>query len=403
MIIRTRHQGPQEHRASEFGTSVIPIPGSGFRSFAGRAISVQTAMSLPAMSAAVRLISETIASLPMRVMDGNRRAVGATQWKLLNERPNGLPQSPFDFVQQVAQAIEVSGNALIHKVKDRQGRVVELYCLDPDMCRIHRDPDTGEKRFDVMNGQTRVENLTSADIIHIPGFTPAGSVIGLSPIMAHRNALGNNIALQEFIGRYWSQDASPGLVIKIPGQIGNQQAKAILDTWTANHGGLQGAHRPAVLAGGAELEKIPISLHDASYVEQMRMGVEDIANIMRVPKAMLNSGDPLGKTAEEDSIRFLLYSLGPRLRRIEQGLNADDDLFGNTTMRPEFDTSGLLRADAETRSNFALKYRQGGILTANELRAIEGYGPLPDGDQLQATPVGGAPNVPTTPTTTGGA
>ena len=400
MIFRTANGAAQvEQRASEFGTSVIPIPGSGFRSFAGRAISVQTAMGLPALSAAVRLVAEGVASLPIRVMDGNRRAVGSIQWQLLHERPNTLPQSPFDFVQQIVAALETSGNALIHKVKDRRGKLAELYVLDPDMCRIRRDPDTGEKKFDVMMSDTRIEGMTTAGIIHIMGYSPPGSIVGMSPIMAHRNALGNSIALVEYQGRFWSQDARPGLVLKIPGNLGSQQAKAILETWVSQHGSLQNAHRPAVLAGGADLQTIPISLNDAQFAEQTRMSVRDIANIMRVPENMLNSGDPLGKTAEEDSLRFLLWTLTPRLRRIEQGLAADDDLFGNTSMRPVFDTSELMRADAKTRSDFALKYRQAGILTANELRQVEGYPPVAGGDDLQMTPVGGAPNA---PSTTGG-
>lgn len=392
MIIRTRHAGAREVRSAEWGSSAIPSPGQGLRAYSGRAVTMRAAMGLPAVSAAIRLVAETIGALPIIVRDGNRRAVNAPQYLLLHDRPNELPQSPFEFVCQIASSIEASGNAFIHKVKGADGRVSELYVLDPDAVRVRRDAESGEKLFDVLVNEERLMGLTSSDIIHIPGFAPAGSLIGLSPIAMHRHALGNNLALQEFLGRYWANDASPGLVIKVPGTVGAQQAQQILATWASNHGGLSQSHKPAVLAGGAELEKIPISMKDAAYVEQTRLGIEDVANIFRIPKHMLGAGEPVGSTAEQESIRFLLYSLLPRIRRIEQGLAADDDLFGGTNLKPEILVDGLLRADAETRYNNALKARQGGILTANELRALEGYPPLPGGDELQMTPVGGAPN-----------
>lgn len=394
MIVRTRHAGGRQVRASAtYGSSSIPMPGSGYRSFAGNRVSVTSAMGLPAVSAAVRIVSETIGAMPLMVRDGNRRATQSAQYQLLHDRPNELPQSPFDFVTQIAMSIETQGNAFVQMIRSGN-RVTELYVVDPDMVRVRRDAETGDKRFDVFIEGERVMDLTSADIIHIPGFSPAGSIVGFSPIQMHRHALGNNLAMQEFLGRYWSNDASPGLVIKVPGTVGGQQAKQILETWAANHGnGVHNAHKPAVLAGGAELEKIPINMRDAAYVEAARMGIEDIANIYRIPKHMLGVGEPVGNTAEQEMIRFYQTSLLPRIRRIEQGFNASA-LFEGTDLTPEFLIDGLLRADAETRYNNALKARQGGILTANELRALEGYPPLAGGDELQMTPVGGAPNAP---------
>jgi len=395
MIIRTRF-GNAEVRG-EFGSSAIPTPSQNLVAYSGRIVSAENATGLPAVGAAVRTVAEVIAQLPMLVYERSNntrnRATQSPQYQLLHDAPNS-EQSPFDFFSDIAASIETTGNAIIQKIKDTRGRVVELLVIDPDFVQIRRDAN-GQKVVDVrINGMTH-KGLTSADVIHIRGFTLKGGMVGLSPIQAHRHALGNSMALYEYQGRFWSNDATPGLVIKVPGQLAKQQAQQILQVWSDTHGGLSNAHRPAILAGGAELERIPAM--DAEFVQQSNLNVSDVCRIFRLPGWTLNheaSNFP-GSNAEQDSLRFLLYSLGPRLRRIEMALRADTDLFGpGSNLYPEFLGDSLLRTDTKERYEAYKAARQAGWLSPNEIRALENYpaSTQPGADDIQLTPVGGAPN-----------
>jgi hypothetical protein len=87
--------------------------------------------------------------------------------------------------------------------------------------------------------------------------------------------------------------------------------------------------------------------------------------------------------------------------RIEQALTSDADLFPETDWCMEFDTSQFLRADIHTRWDAYRLGRQGGWITANEIRAKEGLPPADGGDEIQQTPVGGAANEPNTTPNTG--
>jgi HK97 family phage portal protein len=374
------------------------MPTSNIYSYSGRTVTPDDAIGLPAVGAAIRSVSEIIGSLPMLVYirdrDRRERAPQTPQYQLLHDAPNA-DQSPFDFFSDITASIETTGNAVIQKIKDTRGRVVELLVIDPDYVQIRRDKD-GQKVIDVnMGGGKRVEGLTAADVIHIRGFTLKGGLVGLSPIQAHRNALGNAMALQEYQGRFWRNDATPGLVIKVPGQLGKQQAAQVLQVWSDTHGGLANSHRPAILAGGADLDRIPAM--DAEWVETQRLNVLDVARIFRVPPWLLaveNSSLP-GGNPEQDSLRFLLYSLGPRLRRIELALRADQDLFGlGSNLFPEFLVDSLLRTDTKERYESYKAARQAGWLSPNEIRVLENYPPSdqPGADDIQLTPVGGAPN-----------
>lgn len=390
-----------EERATEWGTSAIPLPGSGvpgpgFYSYTGRYVSADNAAGLPAVGAAIRLISETIASLPLIVYRGDgadrERASGLPIYSLLHDRPN-MDQSAFEFWGDVSASIETTGNAFIHKIKSR-GRIEELLVVDPNFVRVYRDSDSREKKFDVLVDNVRYEGFTTSEILHIRGFTLRGGLVGISPIAEHRNAIGVALAAEEFAGRAYANDATPGLAIKVPGNMGRQQALEMLSVWQVTHGGIQNARKPAVLTNGADLEKISMTLADAELMDAMRFSVEQVARIFRIPPALLGAPNAAtNQTAEEESLRFVRYCLLPRLRRIEMALRADADLFPGAGLTPEWLVDGLLRADTATRYDAYVKARQAGWLSANEIRAFENLPPIDGGDEVQQTPVGGAPNL----------
>lgn len=387
---------PQGEERAEWGSSAIPLPGMGYYALTNRVISPDTATGLPAVTAAIRLVAESIASMPIIVYEGQGptrgRAYSSDQYRLLHDAPNA-DQSPFDFISDVVTSLEGFGNAYVQKIK-RNGRVMELVPLDPEAVYVYRDKDTRERRYDVMVDGKRVQGLTPGDILHIRGMTMRGGLLGMSPIQVHRNALGNAVAISDFVSRYFANDASPGLALKIPGTITAQQAKQILEIWQSSHGGVMNSHRPAVLASGAELDKVPITLGDALVIEAQQYNVREVARIFNVPPSLLGAdGSATAASAAEEADRFVKFSLGPRLRRIELALRADPDLFGGTELFPEFLADSLLRPDTATRYQAYLIARQGGILSTNEIRELENRPPIDGGDVVQATPVGGAPNL----------
>jgi HK97 family phage portal protein len=401
---------PEERGSAEWGNSTIPPPGmgaGGMFAHTGRYVSADQAAGLAAVGSAVRLIAETIGSLPLVVWSGDgadrQRAMATWQYQLLHDRPN-MDQSAMEFWSDVSACLEFSGNAYLQKVKAGK-RVVELQIVDPNAVRVYRDRDTREKRYDVTVDGNRYAGLTSSDVLHIRGFTLRGGLQGVSPIAEHRNTLSVAMAAEEFAGRSYANDATPGLAITVPGNLGRQQAAEMLQVWNATHAGLSNAQRPAVLTNGATLDKLGMTLADAELIVARRYGVEEVARIFRLPPAMLgvpNAGT--NQSAEEESLRFVRYGLMPRLRRIEMALRADDDLFPTAgPLQPEWLVDGLLRADTATRYQAHVLALQSGFMSKNEVRAVEGLPPIDGGDQIQLTPVGGAPNpdgapIGTTPT-----
>lgn len=398
MILELRDGRRMEYRAAEWGTShLIPAPGAVDVSRAGVVIDHETAAGLPAVAAALRIPAEIIATLPLDVYDS--RPGARWTWTLARNRwQNELLDQPdqtcsgFDFWQDVSSHVDGCGNAYAFKVVD-SGRVVEMLLLDPERVKVERDTRTRAKRFCVWNpDEARTLELTAAQVLHIRGWDPAGGLAARSPIQRHIDSLGKNVARDRFAQRYLGNDARPDFVITMPQNVTREQAENFLDVWDARHKGPDKKGRPALLGGGADIKVVPISMRDSQYVESEQFSVSEIARIFSVPRSLLEgAGERM--TVEQELARFVRVFLVPRLSRIEQALAADPMLFGvRSSFRPRFDVSELMRGDAGTMAEVLHKLIQVGAMTPNEGRAQIGLPPIDGGDQLQATPVGGAPN-----------
>jgi HK97 family phage portal protein len=377
-------------RPSQWGSTV---------SHSGERVSIGTAAGLPAFLRGVRLISETAAGLPICVYKGmgaDRKPMPTAPAFSLLRRPN--PDTPAFSTWSYTFASMIRGNAYLYKVKVRN-KVKFLYPVNPACVTAHYEGDA--PTFDIRDREHGpiVKTVGKDQLIHIPGILLEDPYVGISIVEAHRHGIGIELGRQRFEGRYIAQDASAGSILKHPGNTTQTQRDELRASFEARHGGASNAGRPALLWGGWELDHMPVSLQDAQFIESKRYSAQDIARMLGVPAHMLDASDaPKTETPEQENMRFLKHGLMPWMERVEQALEADPDLFPDADWEVEFDEQGFLRADIQTRWNAYRLGRQGGWITANEVRVLEGLAAVEGGDEIQQTPVGGAAN-PSSPTT----
>ena len=389
----------------EFG-STDPMRFRTMNSLAPSGVSVtpEKALGLPAVMECIRMASQNVASLPVVVflqkeMTDRTPQYDTWQYELLTDMPFDPDNNKFNLMSDIEACVEGYGNAFVLKTKGKKppvkNQVVKLTIIPPEQVKV-KNVD-GQKFFDVV-GKDRVvvENLTTDDILHVRGFTTSGLMSGLSPIAWFRASLGNMIALQEFCGYYWANDATPAGYIKVDTRVDPAQAREILQIWEEEHGGVQNRGRPGILTGGAEWKSISMNVEDQAYVAANTFSVEEAARMMDWPAELLKPTTADTIRTEELTLRTLQFYLTPRLERIKAAFNADLDLFAGTPYMMDFQIDQFLRANIEAQSYHDLRMRQAGILTANEIRATKGYPALDDGNTLLPIPVGAAA-VQTTP------
>jgi HK97 family phage portal protein len=328
-----------------------------------------------------------------------RRRVDSVWQARLFARPDPNPQQTrFDFWETLEESMCYRGNSYAWKIKSAGGgQVLEMYALHPDQVTVEKDGSytvvvasgyvdpTGE-------GPGKYKGLDGGTIIHVRGHGNGGQLIAPTPIEVFREKMAGPVGRQRHEARMWRRGTALQSVIVFPKGVSKSQADVWKEGWRGNHEGTEG-DTTAILGDGAELKPIGMTMADAKFVEMAHLTIEDAALIAAMPADMLGVPLTTRQPQMEDVRReWLTDGLNPELARIESAFEADLDFFGGAQTYPGFDTDGFVRGDNQTEAAIVVGDVQAGIITPNEGRAIRGYPPLPGGDKLQLTPVGGAPN-----------
>ena len=403
---------PKEQRDWLSDGWTLPQRGP-FFSTAGPYVDTESTAGLATAGAALNLVSSTIAEMPVKVYRGEKpdqaEARDTWQWFRLKEQPNE-EQGAYDFWEDAALSIETQGNAFIWKALARRPVQdegdIQLFVINPANVFVKRD-DNNKKYYEVRRGG-RIERVSASQILHIRGWTiTPGSDTGVSLISLHRETIGAALAARDYSSQFYANGTSIPGFITIPTAPSQEDLDRFAAEWQQRHSGIQNAHRPGMLGNGAGWIQTGITQRDAQYIETQRFSAEEVARICRVSPGMLgivpgNSGQL--SSPDADFERFLQADLGPRIRRIEMALARDTDLFPtNSELFPEFLTAAVLRGSFQARMAAYVDAIQAGVLTQDEARALENYPPKGGpADELQQTPVGGAPNLATAQETPNG-
>ncbi len=355
----------------------------GTKSATGVNVTPDRALQASAVYACVRVLAETIASLPLhvykRLARGKEKATDHYLYPILHDAPNPEMTS-FEFRETMMGHLCLRGNAYAEKVIDRAGRVKELWPLNPDRVTVERDKATKQLVYTVtIPDEARKVELGSDRILHIRGLSGDG-IIGYSPIKLARESIGLSLATEEYGARFFGNGSRPGGVLEHPGKLGAEARKNLKKSWEDMHQGLEQSHRIAILEEGLKWHQIGIAPEEAQYLETRQHQTTDIARIFRVPPHMI--GDLTRSTnnnIEHQGIEFAVYTMTPWCVRFEQGFRQRLFDVDDTNYFAEFLINGLLRGDINSRYNAYAIGRQWGWLSADDIRELENQNPLPDG------------------------
>jgi len=349
----------------------------GSASKTGIAITEDSAMRLSAVFGAVRVISETIASLPWMVkqdFEGSTRNAAAHPINQLIHSPNGM-MTDFNFRESCQAHLCLHGNAYIAIKRNEAGQPVSLIPVHPDRVKVKVYKD--EKFYTIDDGK---ETFDDTEMIHIVGLSFDG-IVGKSVIEAARESIGLGLAADQFGGAFFGNGANVNTVLTHPGRLSDEAYKRLMASWQRRYAGLDNAHKTAILEEGMNLQKVSISPSESQFLETRQFGVVDIARFFRIPLAYLGSLENSSTRAniEEQGIQFQRNTILPWVKRWEAEFNRK--LFPNgNDYYIRFNMDGLLRGDISSRYSSYATARQWGWLSVNDIRKFEGLDNIDNGD-----------------------
>jgi HK97 family phage portal protein len=363
------------------------------RTFAGKSVTPESALSVVPVFAAVRALAEGVGKLPLvvyRDLDrGRERATNSRLWRLLHDEPND-EMAAGDLWETVVAHLNLWGNAYLYKERSRDGRVVGLWPIKPSRVVVGRL--SGARVFQVTSPDTifgvdkgDVEHLsagTERDILHIRMLSLDG-LVGLSPISQARNMIGNAMGAEEYQGRLYANNGRPSGVLSTDRKLSPEAATRLAARWQQAHGGLENAAKTAVLEEGVSWQTIGMPPEDQQFVQSQNFGVAQVARLFRVPPSKINaekSGSMTYSTVEQENLDWATDSLWPQCDRVERALRRDGDVMaaGLGPVYPEFHLDALLRSDPKTRADIQAVRIRAGNMSPNEARIQEGE-PTVDG------------------------
>lgn len=370
-------------------------------SHAGQAVTEQTAMKVSAVYACVRLIAGAIASLPLpiyqRTADGRERADHALWW-LLNEQPTPA-MSAAVFWEYLVSSVLLSGDgfSLIKRASPMSPNIIGFEALHPS--RVTVTQEDGRLVYLVWDGK-KAKPYDQDDMLHFPGVGFDGTR-SVSPIRyAAKQGIGLAMAAEEWSARFFSNGARPDIAIEIPGNLTEDQAKVMRQTWHDRYGGASNSHLPAVLTGGVKVHELTMNAEDAALIATRQFQIIDIARVYGVPPHMIGETEKStswGSGIEQMGIGFVQYTLRPHLTRMEQELNRK--CFRTARHFAEFNVDGLMEGDSKAQAEYFAKALGGpgsqGWMSVNEVRRLKNMKPMDGYDKIpRAGAKSEAPNEP---------
>lgn len=400
-----RQSATTEQRGVSFSTELMNTLRSQMIGGTGP-ITPSNAVQIPTVLACIRVLSESLASLPLhlyvRGKRGKFKAYRHPLYALLRDLPNP-EMTQVELVMILQGHLAGWGNAYAQKVHNRKGELIAVWPMRPDRMQIHRLQD-GWLWYYYSDDPTQEPDVRNAnnwyrrdEIMHLRGLGFDG-VQGYSVISLARRALQMADNAEAYGSKFYENGARPGIVLTTPKQLTDKAYERLKTSWETRHQGIENANKTAILEEGTDIKEFGIPPKDSQYIETTKFKRSEIASLFRIPPHMV--GDLERATfsnIEEQGLEFVRYTLAPWIKIWEQAIYRD--LLTEQERRiyfARFDTFGLTIGNTVAQQQWFATGLQNGYLSPNDVREIIGLNEIDGGDQymrqLNMAAIGATPN-----------
>ncbi len=360
-------------------TQASRVSGSS-RTLAGVTITPDSAVTIAAVWACLRYLSQTVAVLPWHVMKESDKGADIQAKNpldyLIYKRPN--PEwSSFQLRETLTHWALRWGNGYAEIERDQASRPLALWPIHPDRVQVCRDPDTAMLYYDVSNGTGGKVEIDAKDMFHLRGF--GEGPVGVNVIHYAAQSLGWAKAAQLFGSAFFGNGATPTTVVKnkkalSPAGLAMQRAE-----FDALYKGPYRSNKTAFLDNDADIESIGLNAEQTQLLETHQFLVEEICRWFGVPPhKVMHLLRATFSNIEHQAIEVVVDSVSPWVKRFED--EADFKLFGQNRqgLYTKMNMNALLRGDMKARMEFYKGMQFVGAYSPNRILELEDENTLGD-------------------------
>lgn len=374
-------------------------------SSSGLRVNAKTAMQIPTMLSILRVLSEGIAQVPIKVFltDGDKKQVASdsSAHQALAVQPNHW-QTSFEFRETLVIHLALTGNAYVFVNRVGSARKIrELIILEPSTVAVKRDRN-GIFTYEVRNDKNKTQIFDADAIWHLRGPSWNG-YLGLDVVKLARDALGLSVALERSHSDFHKNGSKVGGLLSVDQPLSKEKFEA-LASWMDEYSiGGKRHGKDLILDLGAKFTSMEMTGVDAEHLETRNHQIEELCRAWRVMPIMVGHADKTATyaSAEQMFLAHVVHTLMPWYVRIEQSANLN--LFSEAERKQgyyvKFMPNALMRgASADRASFYSTALGSGGHgtawMTPNEVRGFEELNKL---DDEEADKLPTQDTAPTTP------
>ena len=368
----------------------------GSQSYSGKTITIDSALESTSVLACAKIISEDVGGAPFYPCERNKTgesvevAYANSLYRVLADLPNdNMSSREFREALTARACLGIDGFAKIERSKET-GQVVMLWpytnaSVTPAYNRQN------QLFYKVKEGNSAEKDVKREEVFHLKGWTLDG-ISGDDILQRARHAIGLGLSADEYAGRFFSHDASPGIILSRPAGTALEpgQIQKIKDAWKRWHQGLTRAHEPAILQDGMTATRMDPDHQKLQLHESRKFQVVEIARIYRMPLHKLAELDrSTNNNIEHQGKEYVRHTLTPWFCRwrdaVHRCLLTPDERYwnnGRPRMFADFDTEDLESADLTAQTAQFVSLLQNGVYSINQVLGFLNMNPIgPEGDE----------------------
>jgi HK97 family phage portal protein len=353
-----------------------------------------SALATSAFYCCVDTISSDSAGLPICTyrelsQGGSVKVPNHPASRLLRDSAN-VETTGFAFRRALMMNTLTFGSGFAEIQRDQIGRPAALWNITSDRVVMERD-SAGTLRYRVRQFSGGDVYMEAGNMLHVSGPSFDG-LTALDPVMLAREAIGLALAAEKFGARFFNNGSQLSGVLTPGAGLSEQAMENLRRTLDARHQGADAAWKWLLAAPGSTFQAIGVTPQESQLTELRMHQVRDICRFYKVPPSI--AGDLQRSNFANFSQEIMKY-FASCLRNWLTNLEAE---YNNKLLTPserermhiEHATAGFLRSDPEQRSAYYVAMVSNGLMTPNEIRALENLPPVEGGDVCRA-PLNSAP------------
>lgn len=357
----------------------------------GESISERNALRVATAYACVRIIAETIATLPLVLMQEDKHG----QKKVAYDEPEYLlwrvaandHQTSVDFIETLLISILLKGDFFFWTPRDEDGSPHSLWFIPPENVTVTRDGVRAKYSGTTQDGK-KLPFMLGEDLVHCKAFSVDG-LRGLGVLTNHGRTLNISLSQEDYTANLYKNGVMTRGTLETDTQLERREVKELEKQWIKSYGGASNAGKTIVLPFAAKYKPISISPEEAQMIQSFNYQERQICKIFRVPLHMVGNLEKSAFTnIEQQSADFVRNTLAAWCVRIESALNA----FMLTPYQRKKGYFYKFKMQALERGITTDRYKSYGLaltnrwMTPNEVRELEDMNAVEGGDEFNPAP-----------------